>query len=114
MGPLLRELGLCGHRAVAVDLPGHGFSARLPRAARGDRDRAALTVEPSAMAGLGTADDVAAVVGVLERARAHGPVVLVGHSRGGLTLTAVANTAPHLVDHLVYVSAWCCVDRTAA
>ena len=64
------------------------------------------------MAGIGTADDVAAVTDALRRARAHGPVVLVGASRGGLTLTAVGNAAPELVDRLVYVSAWCCVDAT--
>lgn len=37
-------------------------------------------------------------------------MVLVGHSRGGLTVTAVANAVPELLDRLVYVSTWCCVD----
>jgi pimeloyl-ACP methyl ester carboxylesterase len=30
--PLQAELGLIGHRSVAVDLPGHGFTATYPRA----------------------------------------------------------------------------------
>lgn len=64
------------------------------------------------MAGIGTADDVAHVVDVVRRAAGHGPVVLVGTSRGGLTVTAVGNAVPELLDRLVDVSAWCCVDVT--
>jgi pimeloyl-ACP methyl ester carboxylesterase len=105
--PTLRELALRGHRALAVDLPGHGFDARLPRGYLGPQDPAALATEPSGMRDIGTADDVAAVVEVLRRARQHGPTVLVGTSRGGLTLNAVGNAAPELVDRLVYVSAHC-------
>lgn len=96
--PLARELTLRGHRALAVDLPGHGLSATVP-----DRPDA-----PSGMAGIGTADDVAAVTAVVERAARNGPVVLVGTSRGGLTVTAVANARPDLLTRAVYVSAWCC------
>ncbi|SFI99793.1 alpha/beta fold hydrolase [Amycolatopsis sacchari] len=46
--------------------------------------------------------------------REHGPAILVGHSRGGFTVTGVGNAAPDLVDRLVYISAWCCVDATPA
>ncbi len=113
-GPTVRELTLRGHRALALDLPGHGLAATIPTGYLGGQDLAALADEPSGMAGIGTADDVAAVSEVLRRARAHGPVVLVGHSRGGLTLTAVGNAAPELVDRLVYVGAWCCVDATVS
>ncbi|MEJ2868999.1 alpha/beta fold hydrolase [Actinomycetospora sp. OC33-EN08] len=89
-GPTARELTLRGHRALAVDLPGHGLDAR-----------------ETGMAGISTADDVAAVTAVVRAL--DGPVVLVGHSRGGLTVTAVANAVPELLAHVVYVSAWCCV-----
>lgn len=106
--------GTAGHRALAVDLPGHGFSGHLPRGYLGGQDAAELATEPSGIAGTGTADDVAAVVEVLRRVRAHGPTVLTGVSRGGLTLTAVGNAAPELVDHLVYVSAHCPVAATVA
>jgi pimeloyl-ACP methyl ester carboxylesterase len=112
--PTIRELALRGHRAVAVDLPGHGFGATIPEGYLGAQDPAALATQPSGIAGIGTADDVAAVTAVLKRAREHGPVVLVGASRGGLTLTAVGNAAPDLVDRLVYVSAWCCVEATVS
>lgn len=112
--PTVRELALRGHRALAVDLAGHGFRASVPTGYLGPQDPAALASEPSAMRDVGTADDVAIVVDVLRRAREHGPAVLVGTSRGGLTLTAVANAAPELVDRLVYVSAHCPVTVTAA
>jgi pimeloyl-ACP methyl ester carboxylesterase len=41
-------------------------------------------------------------------------VVLVGHSRGGMTVTGVANAVPDLLHRVVYLSAWCCVDLSPA
>lgn len=113
-GPVVRELALRGVRALAVDLPGHGFGAHIPRGYLGAQDAAALASEPSGIRGIGTADDVAAVVEVLRRAREHGPTVLAGVSRGGLTLNAVGNAAPELVDRLVYLSAHCPSTSTVA
>ncbi len=113
-GPTVCELALRGHRALAVDLAGHGLRATIPAGYLGPQDAGLLASEPSAMRGVGTADDVAIVVDVLRRAREHGPTVLVGTSRGGLTLNAVANTAPELVDRLVYASAHCPAAATMA
>lgn len=104
---VVRELALRGVRALAVDLPGHGPGARIPRGYLGAQDAELLATEPSGIAGIGTADDVASVAAVLRRAREHGPVVLAGVSRGGVTLNAVGNAHPELVDRLVYVSAQC-------
>ncbi|NUT52230.1 MAG: alpha/beta hydrolase [Saccharothrix sp.] len=112
--PLLRELTLLGHRALAVDLPGHGFDATFPAAYQAPQDPAALAAAPSGLAGAKHADDVAHVLDVVRRAGELGPVVLVGHSRGGMTVTAVANAAPELLHRVVYVSAWCCVDLDPA
>ncbi|MFE5841190.1 alpha/beta fold hydrolase [Streptomyces niveus] len=108
--PLQAELGLLGHRSVAVDLPGHGFAATYPLAYQAPQDLAALADAPGAIKGVTLADNVAHLIGILERAKRNGPVVLVSHSRGGLTATVVANQRPDLLDRIVYVSAWCPVD----
>ncbi|CAM5710198.1 alpha/beta fold hydrolase [Streptomyces fumanus] len=108
--PLQAELGLLGHRSVAVDLPGHGFSATYHRAYQAPQDLDGLAAAPGDVKGVTLADNVAHLVGVLERAKRNGPVVLVAHSRGGLTATLAANQRPDLIDRIVYVSAWCPVD----
>ncbi len=108
--PMQRELALLGHRTLAVDLPGHGFAAGFQAAYQAPQDLGALATAPSNMAGVALAAAVEHVVGVVREAAVHGPVVLVGHSRGGLTLTGVGNAVPELIDRMVYISAWCCVD----
>ncbi|WP_016905544.1 alpha/beta fold hydrolase [Streptomyces xiaopingdaonensis] len=105
--PLQAELGLLGHRSVGVDLPGHGFGATYPRAYQAPQDADALATAPGSIEGVTLGDNTAHLTGVLERAKRNGPVVLVSHSRGGITATAAANARPDLIDHLVYVSAWC-------
>jgi pimeloyl-ACP methyl ester carboxylesterase len=111
--PLMRELAFLGHRTLAVDLPGHGLSAGFHASYQAPQDLAAFSVAPSAMAGVTLADAVGHVVDTIRRVAEHGPVILVGHSRGGLAITGVGNAVPDLVDHIVYISAWCCVDLTA-
>jgi pimeloyl-ACP methyl ester carboxylesterase len=108
--PLQAELGLLGHRSVAVDLPGHGFGATYSRAYQAPQDLEGLAAVPGAIKGVTLADNVAHLIGVLERAKENGPVILVSHSRGGITATAAANARPDLIDRIVYVSAWCPVD----
>ncbi|MFD4660141.1 alpha/beta fold hydrolase [Kitasatospora sp. NPDC058444] len=108
--PLQAELGLLGHRSVAVDLPGHGFAATYPSAYQAPQDLAELATAPGAIKGVTLADNVAHLIGILERAKRNGPVVLVSHSRGGLTATVAANQRPDLIDRIVYVSAWAPVD----
>ena len=108
--PLQAELALLGHRSAAVDLPGHGFEATYPAAYQAPQDLPALATAPGSIKGVTLADNAARVIDVLERAKQHGPVILVGHSRGGATVTAVGNARPDLVDRLVYVSAWAPVD----
>lgn len=110
--PLQAELGLLGHRSVAVDLPGHGFEATYAAACQAPQDLDALAAEPGSIKGVTLADNAARVIEVLERAKQNGPVVLVGHSRGGATITAVGNARPELIDRIAYVAAWCPVDLT--
>ncbi|OXM48359.1 alpha/beta hydrolase [Amycolatopsis thailandensis] len=110
--PLQRELALLGHRTLAVDLPGHGFEAGFHAAYQAPQDLGALATAPSNQAGVTSAEVVERVVDVVRKAAAHGPVILVGHSRGGVPLTGAGNAVPDLIDRLVYISAWCCVDAT--
>ncbi|MFJ3875893.1 alpha/beta fold hydrolase [Streptomyces sp. NPDC090077] len=110
-GPLQNELALLGHRSHAVDLPGHGDLAHTPAAYyRQPQDAAALAAAPSAVRGVTLQDNVRHVVDTLRRLTASGPVVLVGNSLGGLTISAVANAAPELLDRVVYLSALCLSD----
>ncbi|MEU5217254.1 alpha/beta fold hydrolase [Streptomyces sp. NPDC020807] len=110
-GPLMSELALLGHRSYAFDLPGHGDLADSPAPYyRQPQDPAALAAAPSPMRGVTLRDNVRHVVGVLRGLAAHGPVVLVGNSLGGLTISAVANAVPDLIDRVVYLSALCIAD----
>ncbi|MBN6055044.1 alpha/beta hydrolase [Nonomuraea sp. RK-328] len=109
--PVQRELALLGHRSFAVDLPGHGLDAQYPVAYQAPQDLDAWAGEPSKLAGVTLQDNIDMVVDVVRRVAVHGPVVLVGASLGGTAITGVGNTVPELVDRLVYISAWSCVQR---
>lgn len=107
--PIQRELALLGHRSCAVDLPGHGLDAQYPVAYQAPQDLGTWAVEPSMLAGVTLPDNANLVVDVVRRVAEHGPVVLVGASLGGTAISVAGNLVPHLVDRLVYISAWSCV-----
>ena len=109
--PIQRELALLGHRSFAVDLPGHGLDAQYPVAYQAPQDLGAWAVEPSTLAKVTLRDNADMVVDVVRRVAAYGPVVLVGASLGGTAISVVANLLPDLVNRLVYISAWSCVER---
>ncbi|OXM49996.1 alpha/beta hydrolase [Amycolatopsis alba] len=110
-GPLQNELALLGYRSHAVDLPGHGDRADSPAAYyRQPQDLVALAAAPSPLRGVSLQDNVKHVVDTLRRLAGEGPLVLVGNSLGGLTVSAVANAAPELLDRVVYLSALCLSD----
>ena len=73
-----------GHRVEAIDLPGHGEKVDIQDVT------------------------LAAYCGVVVEAidRAEGPVVLVGHSMGGVAITGAAEVRPERVLAAVYVTAF--------
>jgi len=82
---LMRELEAVGRRTVAVDLPGYG------------RDS---TIDPTPRT---LADGIEATAEVI--ARLARPVMLIGHSLGGMTISGVAECMSDAIDHLVYLAA---------
>ncbi|GAB3485726.1 alpha/beta fold hydrolase [Amycolatopsis cihanbeyliensis] len=110
-GTTVDELALRGHRCVGVTPPGFADTAgQYRRSYQAPQDLAALATEPSPLAGVTLADQVDATVAVVRRAACLGPVVLVGGSIGGATITLVANRVPELIDRLVYDTAYCCTE----
>lgn len=102
-------LARSGHAAIARDLPAHGLNARLPPSfARRPLDAGAFAAEPSPTAAT-TLDDYAdSIIASIEALRAggHEQVVLVGHSMGGVAITAAAERAPQAIAQLVYLAAF--------
>jgi pimeloyl-ACP methyl ester carboxylesterase len=105
-----REMALRGHRTLAVDLPGRGAGFSM---AYQTQDLAAFAAEPSPLACVTGPETVGHVAGIVRRAREHGPVILVGHSQGGLTITGVGNEIPELLHRIVYIAAQCPSGATA-
>lgn len=104
-------LSLRGHRTVGVTLPGHGTTdAQYALDYQCPQRPESLATRPSPMAGVGLDEFTAAAVDVVRRVAAFGPVVLYGGSMGGATLDRVGNAVPHLIDRIVYDTAFCCVD----
>ena len=104
-----RLLAAQGYGSVPLDLPGHGITAKLPAAYTAKpQDTSALATEASPLAALTLndyRDSAAAVIRGLMSAGS-GPVILVGHSLGGATLSAIAELDPTLIRRLVYVTAF--------
>ncbi|WP_443064691.1 alpha/beta hydrolase [Streptomyces sp. NBC_00588] len=102
-----RELALRGHRVIAVDQPLHGAERFVPQAYQ-TQDLRALATEASPVAVLTLDDFERRVTGAVRRAARLGdPVVLVGHSLGGASVSRVANAVPELLARICYMAAFC-------
>lgn len=90
-----------------MDQPLHGTEKFIPKAYQA-QDLRALATEPSPVAALTLDDFERRVTGAVRRAaRLGGPVVLVGHSMGGLSVSRVADAVPELLSHICYMAAFC-------
>jgi len=98
-----------GHVVRALDLPGAGRNAEAPVSyGRRPLDLAAFAIERSPNAEPSQQDRTRAVVALIDEVTRNEarPVVLVGHSLGGLTASAVAESIPECVSAVVYLTAF--------
>lgn len=96
-----------GFAALKLDLPGAGVNARAPMSlGRRPFDPAAFAAEPSPVAGVAQEERTQAVVALVKEAASlsDGRVILVGHSAGGMTISAVAEQVPDLLLAVVYLA----------
>jgi pimeloyl-ACP methyl ester carboxylesterase len=96
-----------GFAALTLDLPGAGAHAIAPTSLDlRPFDPAAFAAEPSPVAGVTQEERTQAVVALVKEARSlsDGKVILVGHSAGGMTISAVAEQVPNLILAVVYLS----------
>lgn len=82
---VVKRLEALGHKAIALDLPGHFHNKYNPQE---------VTLEKY----------VKYVEDLINKAQQ--PVVLVGHSMAGVVITQVAENMPDKIDNLIYVSAF--------
>jgi pimeloyl-ACP methyl ester carboxylesterase len=96
-----------GFAALTLDLPGAGLNAIAPRSlARRPFDPAAFASEPSPVAGLSQEQRTQSVVALIKEAGAigDGQVILVGHSAGGMSISAAAEQVPQLLRAVIYLA----------
>lgn len=106
---VIPHLAALGHAAVARDLPAHGINARFPDSFfQRPLDPARFATEPSKVAGTTLDDYIASIEQTISELTGlgHSKVVLVGHSMGGVPITAVAERIPEKIAHLVYLTAF--------
>jgi pimeloyl-ACP methyl ester carboxylesterase len=96
-----------GFAALTLDLPGAGANAVAPTSLdRRPFDPAAFAAERSPIAGVTQEERTLAVVALVKEAASLSDrkVILVGHSAGGMTISAVAERVPNLLLSVVYLA----------
>lgn len=104
VAPLLEASGFA---VLAPDLPGAGVNAIAPLSlGRRPFDPAAFAAEPSPVAAVTQQQRTQAVVAAVRQAASlgEGNVVLLGHSAGGMTVSAAAEEVPSLLRAVVYLA----------
>ena len=106
---LVPLLEVRGHSVIAFDLPGAGGNAAVPESFTvRPLDPAQFATEHSPNAGVTQSERTEATIAVVRMAAAqgNGKVVLVGHSLGGLTISAVTEAIPDEISAVVYLTAF--------
>ena len=96
-----------GHRVLTLDLPGAGANTIAPKSLDARPfDLAAFAAESSPVAGVTQDERTQAVIALVKEATSlgDGKVILVGHSAGGMTISAVAEQVPELLAAVVYIA----------
>ena len=96
-----------GFAALSLDLPGAGTNTIAPTSLDlRPFDPAAFAAERSPIAGVTQEERTQAVIALVKEAasRSDGKVILVGHSAGGMTISAVAEQVPDLLLAVVYLA----------
>lgn len=96
-----------GFPALTLDLPGAGVNTVAPTSlGLCPFDPAAFAAEWSPVAGVTQEERTQAVVALVKEAASlgDGKVILVGHSAGGMTISAVAEQVPDLLFAVVYLA----------
>ena len=96
-----------GFTVLTLDLPGAGKNTIAPTSlGRRPFDPAAFAAEPSPIARVTQCERTQAVVDLVQEAASlsDGKVILVGHSAGGMTVSAVAEQVPNLLLAVVYLA----------
>jgi pimeloyl-ACP methyl ester carboxylesterase len=107
--PLAAALAARGHLSIARDLPAHGLNARFPASyLKRPLDKEAFASEPSPVANTTLDDYASQVMQAIDDAYSlgHGKVIVVGHSMGGIAITAAAEQMPEKIAKIVYLSAF--------
>jgi pimeloyl-ACP methyl ester carboxylesterase len=101
--PILEAQGCA---VLTLDLPGAGKNTIMPKSfAARPFDLAAFADEPSPVAGVTQSERTQAVVTVVKDAALQSDnVILVGHSAGGMTISAVAEQVPELLAAIIYLA----------
>jgi pimeloyl-ACP methyl ester carboxylesterase len=104
---VLAELARLGRHGIAIDLPGYGVNAKIPKSYYAEPFSAEdFASEPSPVRDITLETQANAVVDLIEGlARGgSGPVILLGHSMGGAVITAVGEKIPQHIHRLVYLA----------
>jgi pimeloyl-ACP methyl ester carboxylesterase len=102
--PLLKAEGFA---ALTLDLPGAGVNTIAPTSfSVRPFDSAAFAAERSPIAGITQQQRTQAVIAMVKQAASlsDGKVILVGHSAGGMTISAVTEQVPNLLFAVVYLA----------